>query len=187
MVVRELAPTKPCASELSLQLLNGADPSVLKTCADQSAIWLADPNINEFLIDRNVSASAINDKYVRLTGDADCRREFAIRIRGIHVGHCSLHSIQLDKGSAGLSIVIGDPNLHNRGWGRQVMKQLQRFALMELGLKSIWLTVDKTHHGAIICYFKSGFSIAGTIKDHYLAPDNETFRDVYRMEVQLAV
>lgn len=59
---------------------------------------------------------------------------FLIYDNGVPIGHIGLYKINKQSHNAEIGILIGSPNQHGKGYGRQSTKALTEFGFKELGL-----------------------------------------------------
>lgn len=128
--------------------------------------WLNDPETYRLLTGCNPSRQMylVDAKRWRSILEADPNAVvFAIdTISGRHIGDVDLHNIDKAKGSAKLTILIGDKLYWGRGYGSDVIKTVLNYAFSELGLKSVMLRVFAFNKRAIRCYEKCGFQQVGS-------------------------
>jgi RimJ/RimL family protein N-acetyltransferase len=79
-----------------------------------------------------------------------------------HIGDVDLHDIDFKIGVARLTILIGDKEFWGKGYGRDAVRTVLRYAFLELGLESVSLRVYDFNNRAIRCYEKCGFEKVGT-------------------------
>jgi RimJ/RimL family protein N-acetyltransferase len=63
----------------------------------------------------------------------------------IHIGNCSLQSINLINRSAEFAVVIGEAEARGKGIGKQVCTWLIEHALLRIGLNRIWTGTAATN------------------------------------------
>lgn len=98
---------------------------------------------------------------------------------GRHIGNVALHDINWIHRRAELSIIIGDKGAQNKGYGVEAVSLLAKHAFERLNLHRIGLGVHADNKAAIRVYEKTGFSIEGKFKDHFLR--NGKYSDIIRM------
>jgi RimJ/RimL family protein N-acetyltransferase len=82
---------------------------------------------------------------------------FAIEADGKYIGDIGLMGLGNPHGTAELGIVIGDRAYWNRGYGRDAVRLVLRYAFHYLGLRRIVLTTHAKNLRAIRCYLACGF------------------------------
>lgn len=92
---------------------------------------------------------------------------FAIRRRedDALIGFCELDGIEWNNGACGLGIGLSDPANWGKGFGREAMELLLRFAFHELNLHRVGLTVFSYNERAIALYESLGFVREGTERE----------------------
>jgi len=97
-------------------------------------------------------------------------REFNFGVRRCEdellVGLAGLDGISWTNGTAFLSIGIGEEGHRRRGYGREAMELLMRFAFDELNLHRLCLTVFSYNEAAIALYESLGFVREGVYRQH---------------------
>jgi RimJ/RimL family protein N-acetyltransferase len=83
-----------------------------------------------------------------------------------HIGIISLEGIENVNRLAELGIVIGDREYWSRGYGRDAILTLLRFAFNEMNLNRVWLDVHEDNARAIACYRKCGFIEEARLRQH---------------------
>jgi RimJ/RimL family protein N-acetyltransferase len=97
------------------------------------------------------------------------------------VGALDLHDIDARNGSAGLGIVIGDPDDTGKGYGSDALRAVIAFGFGELRLERIWLEVYDFNERARGVYQRVGFVHEGTLR-HALYRAGR-YHDVHRMAI----
>jgi RimJ/RimL family protein N-acetyltransferase len=80
------------------------------------------------------------------------------------VGAIDFHDVDLRNGSAGLGIVIGQPDDTGQGYGSDALRAMVAFGFGELRLERIWLEVYEYNEGARRVYERVGFVHEGTMR-----------------------
>jgi RimJ/RimL family protein N-acetyltransferase len=124
---------------------------------DRAAAWLDDPEVTRYLTYR----------YPGDDGDWLASEEpnaFATGVRlaietkdSTHIGAINLYRVHPEDRKAGLGIVIGSREHWGRGYGRDAVVTMLRFAFEEMNLNRVWLTVIDEHAPAVACYKRCGF------------------------------
>ena len=97
------------------------------------------------------------------------------------LGAIELFDLDTTNGSAGLGIVIGDPDDTGRGHGSDALRDLLDFGFGELRLERIWLDVYDYNERARRVYQRVGFLHEGTLR-HALYRAG-AHHDVHRMAI----
>jgi RimJ/RimL family protein N-acetyltransferase len=97
------------------------------------------------------------------------------------VGTISLFAVDSINGSAGLGVLIGDPNDTGRGYGVDGMAAILDFGFGNLRLERIWLDVYDFNERARRLYERLGFVFEGTFR-RALFRDGR-YHDIHRMAV----
>jgi RimJ/RimL family protein N-acetyltransferase len=93
-------------------------------------------------------------------------RETAAHVDGdAPIGLVALDEIRWTHGTAWVAIGIGEPAYRGRGYGREALDMLLRFAFTELNLFRVMLTVFSYNTPAIGLYERVGFQHEGTWRE----------------------
>jgi RimJ/RimL family protein N-acetyltransferase len=139
----------------------------------RAAAWLADAEVTRYLTYRYPS----NPGALGLHGDwlaEGWENSFANGVRlsietkgGVHIGGINLHRIHPEDRKAGLGIVIGSREHWGKGYGRDAVATLLRFAFDEMNLNRVGLTVVDEHAPAIACYKRCGFQEEARLRQEF--------------------
>jgi RimJ/RimL family protein N-acetyltransferase len=66
-----------------------------------------------------------------------------------------------------LGIYIGDIGMRGKGFGGQAVRELLRWAFVELQLNRVFLKVAASNIAAVKTYKKCGFQEEGLLRQHY--------------------
>lgn len=83
--------------------------------------------------------------------------------KNILIGYICLYDI-IPKKECGIGIIIGEKEYWGKGFGREAMIQVMKYAIENLGIKKIVLTVCDLHEKAKKSYEKLGFETTKHIK-----------------------
>ncbi|HEC86607.1 MAG TPA: N-acetyltransferase [Thermoplasmatales archaeon] len=82
------------------------------------------------------------------------------------VGHIEIDNIDRKSNSARICrVLVGSPNLRNRGIGSLIMKAILKICFRQLKLHRVELQVWSVNKSAIACYEKIGFVKEGLLRD----------------------
>ena len=83
---------------------------------------------------------------------------FAIEVQGgKFVGQCILHRFDYAARTCELGITIGDRDYQNRGYGKDAVRLLTRYAFRLLNMQKVWLTTNGTNLRAQKAFQASGY------------------------------
>jgi RimJ/RimL family protein N-acetyltransferase len=83
---------------------------------------------------------------------------FAIEVQGgKFVGQCILHRFDYAARTCELGITIGDRDYQNRGYGKDTVRLLTRYAFRLLNMQKVWLTTNGTNLRAQKAFQASGY------------------------------
>lgn len=81
------------------------------------------------------------------------------------IGFVELHSIEWNNQSCLLAIGIGDSDHRGKGYGKDALWLILRYAFYELNLNRVGLDVISNNISAIEAYKKVGFTVEGSMRD----------------------
>jgi RimJ/RimL family protein N-acetyltransferase len=81
------------------------------------------------------------------------------------VGLAGLNGIDFRHGTAELSLLIGEPEARNRGYGTEATRLIADYAFNALGLYSVMLRVYAYNLAGLRAYAKAGFHEFGRRRD----------------------
>lgn len=92
---------------------------------------------------------------------------FAIEVQGgKFVGQCILHRFDQAARTCELGITIGDADYMNRGYGRDAVSLLTRYAFRLLNMRKVWLTTNATNVRAQKAFAAAGFEEEARLRNH---------------------
>ncbi|MFD2615639.1 GNAT family N-acetyltransferase [Paenibacillus gansuensis] len=98
-----------------------------------------------------------------------------------YIGQIDLHFVDWKNRVAELGIVIGDMEMHGKGYGREAIRLLQRFVFRTLNLNRLQLQVYDYNDKAYRSYLNAGFKEEGRLRQR-LFKDGQ-YRDVIYMGI----
>jgi len=81
-----------------------------------------------------------------------------------HIGNIKYHPIDLEKQTAVMGILIGEPAWRGKGVAKEVIKATSHWLGENLGIKKIFLGVAKDNKSACFAYKKCGFQKTSTFR-----------------------
>jgi len=92
---------------------------------------------------------------------------FGIEIQGgKFIGQCLLHNFDYAARTCELGITIGDRDFMGRGYGRDVVRLLAKYAFRLRNMERVWLTVNASNERAIRAFSAAGFTEEGRLRRH---------------------
>ncbi len=91
---------------------------------------------------------------------------FAIEADSKFIGLIVLHKFDETARTAALGIAIGDKAYWGRGYGREAVRLILRYAFRYHNYRRVWLTVRATNERAIRSYLACGFREEGRLRQH---------------------
>jgi RimJ/RimL family protein N-acetyltransferase len=122
--------------------------------------WMLDPTVSKNLALTRSPSIEYTRSFIERSARQRDLRAFAILLADEHVGNVVLDRIDLDAGSARMSIYLGEHSARNQGVGRAALFEILDFGFDELCLDEIWLTVLSQNQPALRIYEMAGFKMA---------------------------
>jgi len=91
---------------------------------------------------------------------------FGIETQGKFIGQCLLHHFDHEARSCELGITIGDRDFLNRGYGRDAVRLLVKYAFRLRNIQRVWLTTNASNERAIKAFRAAGFEEEGRLRRH---------------------
>lgn len=91
---------------------------------------------------------------------------FGIETQGKFIGQCLLHHFDHEARSCELGITIGDRDFQNRGYGRDAVRLLVKYAFRLRNIQRVWLTTNASNERAIKAFQAAGFEEEGRLRRH---------------------
>jgi RimJ/RimL family protein N-acetyltransferase len=145
-------------NDLEVELAGGGDPPYPQALARLEAEWDQDA----------------------AKGGRDGAR-FGIEADGKLIGQCGLFNINATARTCELGIGIGDKAYWGRGYGRDAVGVLLRYAFRMLNMRRVFLTVQGNNERAMRSYRAAGFVEEGRLREHVWS--NGAYHDLVYMGV----
>ncbi|MEO8539115.1 MAG: GNAT family protein [bacterium] len=92
---------------------------------------------------------------------------FGIEVQGgKFVGQCIVHHFDHAARSCEIGITIGDVDYQNRGYGRDAVRLMARYAFRLLNLEKVWLTTNASNERAQRAFKAAGFEEEARLRRH---------------------
>ncbi|MCZ2109800.1 MAG: GNAT family N-acetyltransferase [Dehalococcoidia bacterium] len=91
---------------------------------------------------------------------------FGIETQGKFIGQCLLHHFDHAARSCELGITIGDRDFQNRGYGRDAVRLLVKYAFRLRNIQRVWLSTGASNERAIKAFQAAGFEEEGRLRRH---------------------
>lgn len=148
------------------------------------AEWYGDPEIWHLTswsaapLGRSAVKRLFEERELSTTDDS-----FAIHVEGEEepVGVISLMNISEANASADLSVIVGQSEDRNRGFGAEAIEMILGYAFDDLGLNRVGLSVFEFNEPAIATYERLGFEREGRLRRAVRRADG--FHDALLMSV----
>lgn len=134
--------------------------------------WMHDPGINQYLESRFEKWDLNKLKcYVRnVLRDKKCFFLAIIhRATGRHIGNIKIGPIVLQHHFADIGIIIGDKSFWGKGLGIESLKLAKNYCFKKLKIHKLVAGAYSNNIGSIKVFKKSGFSVEGIKRKHYLS------------------
>lgn len=147
--------------------------------------WLNDPEVRRFLVMHEPLSRAREERWFEEQLSRPNELILAIEVlvgnEWVHIGNVGLHRIDLKNRTAVLGIVIGEKDFWGKGYGREAIRVLLRYAFFELGLHRVELETFAFNSRALRCYEAVGFKRVGVRRQAFFREG--TFHDVILMDL----
>ncbi len=131
--------------------------------------WMNNPEMTRTLGQVGVFTRENEERfYDKMAGNTDAV-SFSIYDRATRrpIGTTSLREINRANGTATFGIMIGDPELWNRGYGTEATRLVLDYAFNALGLHNVQLQVFGSNPRGQRAYEKAGFRVVGRRREAY--------------------
>jgi len=92
---------------------------------------------------------------------------FAVEVQGgKFIGQCLLHNFDYTARTCELGLTIGDRDHLGRGYGRDVVQLLVKYAFRLRNMQKVWLTTNGSNERAQKAFAAAGFAEEGRLKRH---------------------
>lgn len=135
--------------------------------ADRCRRWLCDERIAVTLKMHRPLTEKMEREYIENAGASDKDLVLAIVLHegDRHIGGIGLHGIRWKDRAATFGLFIGEPDCHDRGYGREAIRLLLRHAFETLNLNRVELGVFSNNPRAIHVYEQLGFVREGVRRE----------------------
>jgi RimJ/RimL family protein N-acetyltransferase len=110
---------------------------------------------------------------------------FAIDAGSRFIGQCILHEFNMTAHTCELGIAIGDKDYWGRGYGREAIDLLLKYAFRLLNMRRVWLRTSGSNLRAQRCFAACGFIEEGRLRKHIWTDNgfqDEVLMGVFRAE-----
>jgi len=114
---------------------------------------------------------------------------FAIEAQSAFIGQCLLRDFDYTARTCEVGITIGERDYWGRGYGRDAMRLLCKYAFRLRNMEKVWLTVAGTNERGIRSYKACGFAEEGRLKRHIWLDgvhDDLVYMGIFREDWQAA-
>lgn len=126
--------------------------------------WLGDSEVNRYMLSGHEPIpyeEEVRWYEAMLASETDLVLQIHDRVSGKYLGNTGLHRIDRTHRGAELGIMIGDTSEWGRGYGREAMVTLLRFAFGTLGLHRVMLRCHPDNERGLAAYRAIGFTEIG--------------------------
>jgi RimJ/RimL family protein N-acetyltransferase len=150
--------------------------------------WLNDPEVRQFLLMHEPLSRAKEERWfeehLSRTDEIILAIEVLMGEEWLHIGNIGLHRIDLKNRTAVLGIFIGEKDSWGKGYGREAIRVMLRYAFFELGLNRVELETFDFNERAMRCYKALGFKEVGVRRKAFFR--DGAFHDVILMDLLAA-
>jgi RimJ/RimL family protein N-acetyltransferase len=135
--------------------------------------WLADAEVSRNLAIRSPISAAMEEKWFEQALEKQGKQHYHFVICLIDgdrpIGATDLRDLDLENGTAGFGIVIGEKAEWNKGYGTETLQAISDFGFGQLRLERIYLEVYPGNTAGQRAYQKAGFTSEGTLRNAHFA------------------
>jgi RimJ/RimL family protein N-acetyltransferase len=145
--------------------------------------WINDPAVRQHLLHRPALNSLREREFIEAQGKNPNEYVFGVVAKTGErlIGNIGLHRIDPVSRSAVLGVMIGDTASQGRGYGREAVRLVLKFAFEELNLNRVSLGVFANNWRAIRTYQKTGFVQEGCARQAQYR--NGRYQDEYHFAI----
>ena len=148
--------------------------------------WVNDARTTRYLSSRFWPAQSTTDTHEflsRMMQSSHNAYNFVIADleTGAYIGQLDMFRVDWRQRQGELGMVIGSEEMRGKGYGREALGLMQRFAFETLGMERLELEVHMDNAAALACYRSAGFTLEG-VKRHAFFSDGH-FCDLGMMSV----
>ncbi len=136
-----------------------------RTISKKQLSWRNDPRIHAFTRQNGILSDAEHAGWLERIHKDPSILMFGIKDNNDEIGTCGLTSISLIHGTAEFSLLI-DPDKHQKGYGKDALKQLLRYGFDHLRLNLIFGETFVGNH-AIKMFLNLGMKKEGQLRSRY--------------------
>jgi D-alanine-D-alanine ligase len=133
--------------------------------------WFNDPEVSRFMDSPNARYSRDDLVEDFLVHQSDDLAMIVLDGSGRPIGYASIYSINDENGSCDLSFLIGDKDARGKGYGKDIVRMLQRIAFEGMHLHSINVTVTEENQPSIRSLTACGFKEIGKLREYHKVDD----------------
>ncbi|MUV38989.1 Diamine N-acetyltransferase [Lentibacillus sp. JNUCC-1] len=157
--------------EMHLRVMEKDDLEFLHKLNNDPAVmdyWFEEPYM---------SLEKLKDSYEKNL-DSERHRQFILTQNGEKLGFVGLFGMNQRDRNAEFAIMI-DPIHQGNGYAKTATQLALEYAFDRLNLHKVYLIVDKENEKAVHIYEKAGFTVEGTMKEHFYV--NGRYHDAVSM------
>jgi len=131
--------------------------------------WIDDPEVADFLASIGFPYSMAEERrwLERAQRSGESAAHFTIVTKGGRpIGNIALMDINYLNRNAQLGIMIGERGEWDKGYGKDAIRALLKYAFGTLGLNRVDLKLNAKNKRALACYESCGFRLEGRKKRH---------------------
>jgi len=161
-------------------VLTALDPSNAETVR----AWVNDPQVNRYMLTGHIPLTPAEElAFYHAAETSPSSYVFEIHVSEDMrlIGHVGLDSVDLRHRHGEVGIMIGDTGAHGRGYGRDAIVTVLRFAFDTLGLHRVGIKAREDNERAVHLYSSIGFSEVGRERECDFAQGR--FHDVIEFDM----
>jgi len=142
--------------------------------------WWNDPDVVKYLPNHYILTAEKEKENLITISKMHCYSIIDLKTNEL-IGDIGIKDISNTNRTGEISIIIGNKNYWNAGYGKESMKLLINYAFNSLSLNCIYLKVYEKNERAISCYKAVGFQQSGMIREG--AFYNQEYDNVLIMDI----
>jgi len=149
-------------------VLTALDPSNAETVRS----WMNDPEVNRYLLAGHIPLTPGEERAFYEAVEAS-PSSYVLEIHLAEdmrlIGHVGLDGVDLRHRHGEMGIVIGDKREHGKGYGRDAIVTMLRFAFNTLGLHKVGIKAREDNERGVHLYSSIGFTEVGKERENDFA------------------
>jgi RimJ/RimL family protein N-acetyltransferase len=126
--------------------------------------WRSNPAVNMFIRPGIRTPEEVRKWYDEYFSE-EANRLYQISYKGSPIGYFTIEGIDNLNRQCEFGIVIGEPELYNKGFGSLAIGTMLRKAFEEMNMHRVFAGIEEENIPSIRCFMKSGFTLEGRLRE----------------------